>query len=156
MNVALRPIRDGDLDGLFEEMRDPESVWMAAFTVKDPDDRAVFDAHMALVRRSPEITQRAVTCGGRLAGSIAAYAVGGRVEVTYWIDRAYWGRGVATRALALLLALVPDRPLYARAASDNAASLRVLAKAGFHSVGTEISFAAARNAHIEETILRLD
>ena len=30
--VALRPVQDGDLDALFEQMRDPEGVRMAAFT----------------------------------------------------------------------------------------------------------------------------
>ena len=46
-------------------------------------------------------------------------------------------------------------PLYARAASDNLGSLRVLQKAGFTIIGTEISYAVARDAEIEETILRL-
>jgi hypothetical protein len=35
--VALRPVEDGDLDALFEQMRDPEGVRMAAFTPDDPD-----------------------------------------------------------------------------------------------------------------------
>jgi RimJ/RimL family protein N-acetyltransferase len=78
------------------------------------------------------------------------------MEVTYWIDRPAWGKGIATRALALLLELVTTRPLHARAASDNAGSLRVLQKCGFKAVGTETSFAAGRNENIEETILRLD
>ena len=154
--VALRPVQDGDLDALFEQMRDPEGVRMAAFTPEDPDDRTAFDAHMARVRSSPDITMRAVTCDGRLVGSIAAFPAEGRAEVTYWIDRAAWGKGIATRALALLLDLVTTRPLYARAASDNAGSLRVLQKCGFGPVGTETSFAAARHDDIEETILRLD
>jgi RimJ/RimL family protein N-acetyltransferase len=154
--VALRPVADGDLDALFEQMRDPQGIWMAAFTVADPDDREAFDAHMARVRSSPDITMRAVICDGRLAGSIASFEVEGQTEVTYWIDRALWGKGIATRALALLLELVPARPLYARAASDNAGSLRVLQKSGFTPIGTENSFAAGRNEEIEETILRLD
>jgi RimJ/RimL family protein N-acetyltransferase len=154
--IALRPVDDGDLDALFEQMRDREGVRMAAFTVQDPDDRDAFDAHMARVRSSPDITMRAVTCDGRLAGSIASFPAGGQAEVTYWIDRAAWGQGIATRALALLLDLVTARPLYARAASDNAGSLRVLQKCGFRAVGTEKSFAAGRNQDIEETILRLD
>ena len=108
--VALRPVEDGDLDALFEQMRDPEGVRMAAFTHEDPDDRNAFDAHMARVRSSPGITMRAVTCDGRLAGSIAAFPAEGRTEVTYWIDRAAWGKGIATRALALLLDLVTTRP----------------------------------------------
>jgi hypothetical protein len=32
--VALRPIDGSDLDALFEQMRDPESVRMAAFTAE--------------------------------------------------------------------------------------------------------------------------
>jgi RimJ/RimL family protein N-acetyltransferase len=155
-DVALRPVEDRDLDALFEQMRDPEAVRMAAFTAEDPSDRAAFDAHQARVRTSPDITHRAVTCDGRLVGSIACFVVEGQTEITYWIDRAAWGRGIATRAVALLLDLVPDRPLYARAASDNTGSLRVLHKSGFTDIGTEISFATGRNAEIEETILRLD
>jgi RimJ/RimL family protein N-acetyltransferase len=154
--VALRSVEDGDLDALFEQMRDPQGIWMAAFTAEDPDDREAFDAHMTRVRSSPDITMRAVICDGRLAGSIASFDAGGQTEVTYWIDRALWGKGIATQALALLLELVPARPVYARAASDNAGSLRVLQKCGFRAIGTENSFAAGRNGKIEETILRLD
>ena len=154
--VALRPIEDDDLDALFEQMRDPESVWMAAFTAKDPNDRGAFDAHMARVRGSSDITMRAVTRDGHLVGSIASFVIEGDTEVTYWIDRAVWGCGIASRALALFLELIPVRPLHARAASDNAGSLGVLQKSGFTAVGTETSFASARNAEIEETILRLD
>jgi RimJ/RimL family protein N-acetyltransferase len=154
--VALRPVEDRDLDALFEQMRDPEGLWMAAFTPEDPDDRSAFDAHMARVRSSPDITLRSVIYNGQLAGTVSSFSAGGQTEVTYWIDRAVWGKGIATRALTLLLKLVPARPLHARAASDNAGSLRVLQKCGFKAVGTEISFAAGRNADIEETILRLD
>jgi RimJ/RimL family protein N-acetyltransferase len=154
--VALRPVEDADLDGLFDQMRDPQAVWMAAFTAKDPNDRAAFDAHMARVRSSPDITMRAVTYDGQLVGSIASFVVGGDTEVTYWIDRAAWGRGIASRTLALFLDLIPVRPLYARAASDNAGSLSVLRKSGFKTVGTETSYASGRNTEIEETILRLD
>lgn len=155
-DVALRPVEDRDLDALFEQMRDPEAVRMAAFTPEDPSDRAAFNAHQARVRAAPDITHRAVTCDGQLVGSIASFVVDGQTEITYWIDRAVWGRGIATRAVALLLSLVPDRPVYARAASDNAGSLRVLHKCGFTDIGTEIAFARGRNAEIEETILRLD
>ncbi|QFZ16190.1 GNAT family N-acetyltransferase [Saccharothrix syringae] len=154
-DVALRPIDDADLDALFDQMRDPESVRMAAFTAADPDDRGAFDRHMAKLRASPDITLRAVTHQGRLVGTISSFVVEGDTEVTYWVDRSAWGRGVASAALGLLLDLVPVRPLYARAASDNAGSLRVLHKAGFAIVGTEVSYANARNAEIEETVLRL-
>ncbi|MGN9912871.1 GNAT family N-acetyltransferase [Phytohabitans sp. LJ34] len=154
-DVALRPIVDADMDALFAQMRDPESVHMAAFTARDPADRAAFDAHMARLRASPDVTQRAITSDGRLVGSIGSWVMEGDTEVTYWIDRAFWGQGVASRALALFLEGIETRPVYARAASDNAGSLRVLQKAGFTVIGTETAYAPARRAEIEETILRL-
>jgi RimJ/RimL family protein N-acetyltransferase len=111
---------------------------------------------MAKVRTSPEVTMRAITVDGQLVGSIASFVIEGDTEVTYWIDRSFWGQGIAGRALALLLESVPVRPLFARVASDNVGSLKVLQKAGFAMTGTEVSFANGRNTEIEETILRLD
>src|SRR5262249_49551990 len=108
-------------------MRAPESVWMAAFTADDPGDRAVFDAHLAKVRTSPENTLRAVTCDGRLVGSVASFVVDGQTEVTYWIDRAAWGRGIASRALELLIDSCPSRrctPARPATIADRCASCR--------------------------------
>jgi RimJ/RimL family protein N-acetyltransferase len=154
--IALRPVADADLDALFDQMRDPESVWMAAFTPADPDDRAAFDAHMAKVRSSPDSALRAVTCDGQLVGSVSTFIFDGETDVTYWIARSAWGHGIASQALELITDLVPTRPLHARTATDNLASLRVLQKSGFKIVGTEISFAPGRKSEIEETILRKD
>lgn len=153
--ITLRPVTDADLPLIFDQMRDPAAVRMAAFTSGDPSDRAAFDARMARLRRTPDVTMRVVTDDGVPVGTAGAFVVEGDTEVTFWIDRAHWGRGVASRALELLLAEVPTRPVVARAASDNAGSLRVLAKAGFEVVGTERSYAPARGAEIEETVLRL-
>ena len=61
----------------------------------------------------------------------------GKREIGYWIDRAFWGRGVATEALSAFLCLEKTRPLYAGVAKHNVASIRVLQKCGFklsHSV----------------------
>jgi RimJ/RimL family protein N-acetyltransferase len=154
--IALRHIEDGDLNALYEQQRDPVAVRMAAFTPANPDDRAAFEAHMARVRTAPDITMRAVTRDGTLVGSVASFVVDGQTEVTYWIERSAWGGGVASQALALLLELVSVRPIYARAASDNVASLRVLGRAGFVAIGTEHSYANGRGGEIEETILRKD
>jgi RimJ/RimL family protein N-acetyltransferase len=154
--VALRPVRDADADELFRQFADPPSVAMAAFTAADPADRAAFDAHLAKRRSSPDILLRAITRDDVLVGSIATFVVEGDTEVTYWVDRSLWGQGIAGRALALLLDEVSRRPLFARAASDNAGSLRVLTRAGFVPIGTEVSYAAGRGCEIEETVLRLD
>src|SRR4029453_9968193 len=123
--VALRKVEDADLDLIFAQMRDPEAVRMAAFTADDPDDRAGVDAHMIRLRTAPDITLRAIMDDGQLVGTIASFVAEGDTEVTYWVDRSEWGRGIASRALTLLLDVVPVRPVFARAASDNAGSLRV-------------------------------
>jgi RimJ/RimL family protein N-acetyltransferase len=64
---------------------------MAAFTAKEPDDRAAFDAHMAKIRALPDAINRAITVAGRLVGSVASFVIEGDTEVTYWIDRSFWG-----------------------------------------------------------------
>jgi RimJ/RimL family protein N-acetyltransferase len=110
---------------------------------------------MATVMSSSENRLRAIIRDARLIGTVASYVSEGATEVTYWIDRAFWGQGIATRALGLFLEEISVRPIRARAASDNAGSLRVLQKAGFHPIGAEVSFASGRSADIEETILEL-
>ena len=78
------------------------------------------------------------------------------MEVTYWLGRKFWGRGLATHALNRMLQLVADRPIFARAATDNIGSIRVLQKCGFKIVGKNKGFANGRGEETEEFILRLD
>jgi RimJ/RimL family protein N-acetyltransferase len=156
MNVSLRPIEDGDLDAIYEQVTDPESIRMAAFTSEDQTDRRAFLDRMARLRANPSLVNRVIDVDGAVAGTIASFRIHDRPEVTYWVDRAQWGRGIATAALRLLLAEIAERPVYARAASDNVGSLRVLEKAGFRRVGVDRGFAPGRGEEIEETILRLD
>src|SRR5260370_18286948 len=83
---VLRPVEVSDLDAIFEQMRDPESVRMAAFTPEDPSDRSAFDSHMAKVMSSSENWLRAIIRDSRLVGTIGSYVSEGATEVTYWID----------------------------------------------------------------------
>ncbi|KAF0648056.1 MULTISPECIES: GNAT family N-acetyltransferase [Streptomyces] len=152
--VSLRPLRAADLDYLFALMREPEGRRMAAFVPADPDDRAAFDAHWSRLLDSPDVN-RIVLVDGVPAGHAAVYGPPGEREVTYWIDRAHRGRGVARAALAALLDLVPERPLHARAAADNTASCRVLTACGFTATGTDRGWAHGRGAEVEEVVFTL-
>ena len=156
MHIALRPLVDDDLDAIFEQMKDPESVRMAAFTAEDPADRQAFLAHRSRIRADPSVVERVIEADGTFAGTIASFEIDGEREVTYWIDRALWGRGIASAALQSFLSISTERPLFARAAADNAGSLRVLEKAGFRRIGVDRGFARGRGEEIEEVILRLD
>lgn len=156
MDVTLREVRDDDLPAFYLQMRDPEGTHMAAFTAEDPSDRAWFDAHWARIRRDPSVLARTVVDGsGELLGQVGVYGPPDEREVTYWIGREHWGRGAATAALRKLLALVPDRPLHARAAADNGGSIRVLEKCGFVVTGHDRGFANARGEEIDEVVLTL-
>ncbi|MFS8204527.1 GNAT family N-acetyltransferase [Streptomyces sp. CWNU-52B] len=154
MEVVLREVHDSDLPVFFRLMNDPESLRLAAFTAADPTDRDAFDAHWKRVLASSAVN-RTVLVDGDVVGTAAVYGPPGEREVTYWIDRAHWGRGIATAALRELLAAVPERPLYARAAADNAGSLRVLEKCGFRVTSRARGFANARGEEIDEVVLSL-
>src|SRR5687768_318159 len=101
---------------------------MAAFTAPDPADLKAFSAHWSRLLADEAVTVRTVLVDGQVAGNVLLFPHAGQPEVGYWLGRRFWGRGVATRALAQFLELIPTRPLYARAAKDNAASVRVLGK----------------------------
>ncbi|GAC1537142.1 MAG: hypothetical protein NVS2B17_09450 [Candidatus Velthaea sp.] len=94
--------------------------------------------------------------GGVVAGTISKFEIDRAPEVSYWLGREYWGRGIATAALPTFLHIVTQRPLFARAPKDHSASIRVLEKCGFRIIGDERGFANARNEDIDEVILRLD
>jgi RimJ/RimL family protein N-acetyltransferase len=154
--LVLREIEDRDLDVLFEHSRDREAIRMAAFTSPEADDRTNFERRWARLRSDDSTTNRVVEIDGRVVGHIASFDLEGHREVTYWIGREDWGRGIATRALQEFLQLEATRPLYAHAASDNAASIRVLTKCGFLIVGEGREFAHGRNEETDEVVLRLD
>ena len=155
MNVVLRAVHDSDLPVFYRQMNDPEAQLMAAFTPEDPADWAAFQSLWQKIRSSGDVA-RTILADGDVVGSASVYGNPGEREVTYWVDRAYWGRGVATAALRELLAEVRERPLYARAAADNTRSRRELEKCGF-KVRTQASgYANARGVEIDEVVLTLD
>jgi len=156
-DVLLRDVTEGDLPIFFEQQLDPAANRMAAFTAKDPADKAAFTAKWAKILVDDSITKRTILVGGQVAGNIGAFVApwSGQLEVTYWIGREFWGKGIATKALVEFLSAVKIRPVYARAAKDNLASLRVLEKCGFTITGYERGFANARGGEVEEVVLEL-
>src|SRR6201991_459318 len=117
--VKLRPVEDADLDAIFAQMRDPDAVRMAAFTHRDHNDRAAFDAWMARIRANPTVAKFAVTVVDFVVGTVPRLVMEGDTEVSYWVARAHGGQGTASAAVAGLVEGVRTRPLDARAASDN-------------------------------------
>ena len=156
MAITLRTLSDSDLDTLFVWESDPRAVEMAAFTRADPSDRGAFDAHYERVRSNPSNLLLAIEEDGEFVGTMGSFTMEGERNVSYWIAPARWGQGLASRALRAFLEIEATRPLYGRVADHNAASAKVLARAGFVEIGSDTGFAPGVGAEVVERIYRLD
>ncbi len=133
-NVQLREVQESDLPLFYEHQHDPIANRMAAFPARE---RAAFMAHWRKILPDETLLKKTILLGGRVVGNVVSFERAGQREVGYWLGRDAWGQGIATRALALFLAIEKTRPLFARVAKHNAASRRVLEKCGFVVAGVE-------------------
>ena len=133
--VRLREVRETDLPELCEHQLDPEATRMADFPSRD---REAFMEHWRTkVLADPSNVARTIEYDGAVAGHVGSWRAGEERLVGYWIARAHWGKGIATRALAELLTIVTERPLHASVAKHNIGSIRVLEKCGFVHAGED-------------------
>jgi RimJ/RimL family protein N-acetyltransferase len=133
-DVLLRDVQVSDLPVFFEHQLDPEATYMAGFPARD---RESFMAHWNRILEDESVVKKTVLFEGEVAGNIVSFVNSGEREVGYWIGREFWGRGIATRALAGFLRLEARRPLFASVARHNSASIRVLQKCRFRVSGEE-------------------
>jgi RimJ/RimL family protein N-acetyltransferase len=101
---------------------------MADFPARD---REAFDAHWQRMLADETLYKKTIVFEGQVAGNVGSWEQGGRRLVGYWVGREFWGKGLATQALAEVVDELGTRPLYAYVAKTNAASIRVLEKCGF-------------------------
>ncbi|MCE7973816.1 MAG: GNAT family N-acetyltransferase [Leptolyngbya sp. PLA1] len=134
--VRLRPVLPDDLPWLFELQRDPEASRLAG--VK-PRTRETYFAAWEKILKDEAIRPRLIELvgpgGPEPVGALSIFQAEGRNCTGYWIDRRHWGRGIASRALTLLLEEDARRPIHATAARTNLASVRILTSHGFRLVG---------------------
>ena len=128
VQVQLREVEDADVEVFLAHQAEPEAVAMAAFPARE---REAFEAHWARIRADDRLLQRTILADGEVAGYLGSWPGDDGQEVGYWVGQAFWGRGVATRALGLLLGQLTVRPLVAHVASHNTGSIRVLERCGF-------------------------
>lgn len=161
--LAIRPLRQDDIDMLIEVFSDPEVMRFAG----GPKPEAKLRGEMAdSVKRGGDgcigiwcITDR---ISGDKLGTLAllpmpidthhtdfslvrpGYIPDGYVEIGYFLKRSAWGRGLALEAcLGLLQAVFEDSPLdevVATTDPGNVASRRTLEKAGFTYIGLRRSY----------------
>jgi len=149
--VTLREVQESDLATFFEQQLDPEAIRMAAFPSRTRD---AFMAHWAKSRAQETSILKTIIFQGEVAGNIVYWEQSGECKVGYWLGKEYWARGIASAALSQFLRLVKVRPLYARVAKHNIASIRVLEKCGFIVAG-EDKFSDDDGKEGEEFIFKL-
>ena len=148
----MRHVIANVLPVLFEQQTDAESIRMAAFPSRD---REAFMAHWSKLMADDALTLRTIVFDGQVAGYISSWQEDGQHLVAYWIGKNFWGKKIASRALADFLDVVTIRPLFAHVAIHNIASIRVLEKSGFTISSDETKSSTASDG-VEEVVMKLD
>jgi ribosomal-protein-alanine N-acetyltransferase len=153
--VHLKRTEKFDLEFLYQFQLDKEAMYLAAFTPKDQTGLEAYVEKFTRFLQEPSIHMRTILVGETIVGSIAKFEIEGNAEITYWLDKNFWGNGIATTALREFLTIENTRPVFGRVACDNIGSQKVLEKCGFVKIGTDKGFANARQAEVEEFIYKL-
>lgn len=151
-DVSLRDVTEADLPIFYEHQLDPDAIRMADFPSRNWE---AFSAHWRRILADETCIKRTIQWNGRVAGNIGSWEQSGERLVGYWIGKEYWGKGIATRALAQFVDEVKTRPLYAHVAKHNIASIRVLEKCGFTRFGEGTGSPGPSGESVGEFILML-
>ncbi len=144
--LTLRPLAPSDTDAIFAMMSDPETMrfWdWPAFTERETVAEIVA-AQIADVREGRALYWAvALSPDGPAIGSCDLSEIDRhhrRAEVGFLFDRAHWGNGYASEAMAAVVARAFDRlelrRLWARFHAGNEASRNLLERLGFSYEGT--------------------
>lgn len=136
---VIRPWNVGDADALVRHANNPNVAKQLRDRFPHPYTRrhaAEFLQHAAAAQQP---TNLAIDVDGDAVGGVG-FVPGTDVErysaeIGYWLSEAMWGRGIATEAVVLVTEYVfadlNMLRLFALPFADNAASRRVLEKAGY-------------------------
>lgn len=139
MNISLREPQEADAPAIAELANDYEIAKMVAtmphpYTLKDAH---VFFDKIKTQRKEGKGHALFVTLDEEIAGTIGwFYNEDNVLEIGYWIGRKFWGRGIAGKAVVLILDVIRNEcadvtEVLAQYMEENPASSRVLEKCGF-------------------------
>ena len=160
--LLLRPFESSDGPAFFRYMSDPE---VARYNSSPPlsleEAQESVDTSVAALALAPEgtkssrfaITLRPQGDGrGELIGHcqlLTEASAPAQAELAYYLNRSFWNQGYTTEAVRALLRYgfeeLGQQRIFAKCLPDNAASQRVLEKAGLHAEGSLTLFAADGN-----------
>ena len=155
-DIKLRPSVVADINNFFEYQLDTEANYLAAFTAKDQTDKTAYLEQYTKLLYNPTVNMQTIVVDSNVVGTVTKFEINDETEVAFWIDKPFWGQGIATKALKMFLDIETKRPIFGHAAFDNFGSQKVLEQCCFVKIGTEKGFANARQAEIEEFVYKLD
>lgn len=146
--IILRPWRESDADTLFQWASDPEvgpkAGWPPHGSVEESLEviRTIFSAEGMWAVEWKETGEPIGSVGYLPASNSNLEIPDDQCEVGYWIARPFWGRGICTEALRLVV----DHCFREKGFSvlwgdyfpENPASGRVMEKCGFEDTGREV------------------
>lgn len=146
--IILRPWRESDADTLFQWASDPEvgpkAGWPPHGSVEESLEviRTIFSAEGMWAVEWKETGEPIGSVGYLPASHSNLEIPDDQCEVGYWIARPFWGRGICTEALRLVV----DHCFREKGFSvlwgdyfpENPASGRVMEKCGFEDTGREV------------------
>lgn len=146
--ILLRPWRESDAGSLFKYASDPEvgprAGWPPHKSVEESLEiiRTIFSAEgmWAVIWKE---AGEAIGCVGYLPASSSNLQIADdECEVGYWIARPFWGKGICTEALKLIIGYCFNErgftTLWGSYFPSNPASGRVMEKCGFVDTGVEV------------------
>lgn len=133
LQISLRPWRDDEAPRLAQLVNDKLVLDNLAATMPFPYTEQ-HAAQFIAGTREPGARQYAVTVNGEPVGNIGAVERESEFELGYWIGRHYWNRGIATRAIALILGHIrpTSKRIKAHVFAFNPASAKALYNNGFN------------------------
>ncbi len=156
MEIILRKSIATDLEIFYQNQADDEANYMAAFTSKNPKDKDAYITKWTRLLKDNSVHMQTILLNDQAVGCVVKFVMEGDSDITYAIDKQYWGKGITSIAVKQFLELEETRPIFGRVANDNIGSQKILEKSGFKKIGTNTDFANARGMEIMEYIYRLD
>ncbi len=142
-NIQIRPWKKEDTQQL-ASIANNKKIWL---NVRDHfphpyTNKNALDWIAHTMQQKP-VLNMAITVDGNIAGNIGILpkedVYRKSLEIGYFLGENYWGKGIATVAVSLLLDYISKQfdvfRIYAEVFDHNRASMKVLEKNGFHCEG---------------------
>lgn len=151
--IRLRDCEASDLAAFYAFESDTDAARVVNFPHRS---RLAFDAHWNDdILGDASVDKCTVLVNGAVAGNIVCWGAEDEREIGYWFGREFWGRGVGTASVRAFVRGVERRPLYAKVATANVGSVRLLEKCGFAIVETFTAPNAYGPGEVEHVKARL-